>query len=97
MRNQSWVSKTNITSYLRCPYAFWLTDSGQLDRAELLSPVEAQLAETGIAFERSIVEAAVPVARPPGGEAELFIQDHTILDIRAFRNPALRLIGRPAW
>ena len=33
---QSWVSKTNVTSYLRCPYAFWLADSGQLDRSELL-------------------------------------------------------------
>src|SRR6266851_4421346 len=95
MRNQSWVSKTNVTRYLRCPYAFWLTDSGQLDGAELLSPFEAQLAETGIAFERSIVDAAAPVQMPAGGEAELFTQDHTLLDVRAFRNPGLRLIGRP--
>jgi predicted RecB family nuclease len=95
MRNQSWVSKTNVTSYLRCPYAFWLTDSGQLDRAELLSPFEAQLAATGIAFERSIVEAAAPVEMPRGGEAELLADDHIILDVRAFRNSKLRLIGRP--
>jgi predicted RecB family nuclease len=95
VRNQSWVSKTDVTSYLRCPYAFWLTDSGQLDRAELLSPSEAELAGAGIAFERSVVEAAVPVQMPPGGEAELFTQDHTILEVRAFRNPGLRLIGRP--
>src|SRR5258708_3345642 len=32
---------------------------------------------------------------PTGGEAELFTQDLTILDVRAFRNPGLRLIGRP--
>ncbi len=69
--DRTWVSKTNVTSYLRCPSAFWLTDSGQLDRAELLSPFEAQLAETGIAFERGIVEAATPIEMPPGGEAEL--------------------------
>jgi predicted RecB family nuclease len=95
VRNQSWVSKTNVTSYLRCPYAFWLTDSGQLDRVELLSPFEAQLADTGIAFERAIVEAAAPVEMPSGGEAELLTQDHTLLDVRAFRNPRPRLIGRP--
>jgi predicted RecB family nuclease len=93
--DRTWVSKINVTSYLRCPYAFWLTDSGQLDRAELVSPLEAQLAETGIAFERGIVEAATPIEMPPGGEAELFADDHTILQVRGFRNTELRLIGRP--
>ena len=95
--DRTWVSKTNVTSYLRCPYAFWLTDSGQLDRAELLSPFEAQLAETGIAFERGIVEAATPIEMPPGGEAELFADDHTILQVRAFRNPELRLDRQAGW
>jgi predicted RecB family nuclease len=95
VRDRSWVSKTNVTSYLRCSYAFWLVDSGRLDRAELLSPVEAQLARDGVAFERSIVDAAVPLAMPPGGEAELFTQEHTLLEVRAFRNPRLRLVGRP--
>jgi predicted RecB family nuclease len=89
------VSKTNVTSYLRCPYAFWLADSGQLDRAKLLSPFEAQLAEDGVAFERGIVDAAAPMVTPPGGEAELFTQNHTLLDVRPFRNPRLRLVGRP--
>lgn len=93
--DQTWVSKTDVTSYLRCPYAFWLADSGQLDRTELLSPFEAELAESGIAFEQGIVEAAIPIELPPGGEAELFAGDHTILQVRAFRNRELRLIGRP--
>ena len=95
VRGRSWVSKTNITSYLRCPYAFWLADSGQLDRADLLSPFEAQLAEEGVAFERGIVDAAAPLAMPPGGEPELFTQEHTLLEVRAFRNLRLRLVGRP--
>jgi predicted RecB family nuclease len=95
VRGRSWVSKTNVSSYLRCPYAFWLADSGQLDRADLLSPFEAQLAEDGVVFERSIVDAAAPIVMPPGGEAELFTQDHLLLEVRAFRNPRLRLIGRP--
>ncbi len=94
-RGRSWVSKTDVTRYLRCPYAFWLIDSGQLDQSELLSPFEAQLAEDGIAFERGVVEAAVPVAMPPGGEAELFAQEHTLLDVRRFSNPRLKLVGRP--
>src|SRR5690242_18430296 len=95
VRSRLWVSKTNVTSYLRCPYAFWLADSGQLDRAELLSPFEAQLAEDGVAFERGIVDAAAPLAMPPGGEAELFAQEHILLQVRAFWNPRLQLVGRP--
>jgi predicted RecB family nuclease len=94
-RGQSWVSKTDVTRYLRCPYAFPLTDSGQLAPSELLSPFEAQLAEDGIAFERGIVEAAAAVAMPPGGEAELFAQAHTLLDVRTFWNPRLKLVGQP--
>ena len=95
VRGRSWVSKTNVTGYLRCPYAFWLADSGQLDRADLFSPFEAQLAEEGAAFERGIVDAAAPITMPPGGEPELFTQEHTLLEVRAFRNPRLRLVGRP--
>jgi hypothetical protein len=48
--SMSWVSKTDITRYMRCPYGFWLTDSSQLNRAELLSPFEARLAGEGVAF-----------------------------------------------
>src|SRR5215510_12236146 len=95
MRGQSWVSKTDVVRYLRCPYAFWLVDSGQLRRAELLSPVEERLAQDGVSFERGIVETAAPIALPPGGEAELFSQDRTLLNVRTFRNPGLRLICRP--
>ena len=91
----SWVSKTNVTSYLRCEYAFWLTDSRQLDRVALFSPFEAQLRDAGIDFERDITEIATPIETPPGGEAELFAGDETILQVRNFRNPELRLIGRP--
>ena len=32
---------------------------------------------------------------PPGGEAELFAHDHTVLEVRTFRNPGLRLTGGP--
>lgn len=51
--------------------------------------------EDGVAFERGIVQTAPPIAMPPGGEAELFRQDRTLLDVRTFRNRRLRLIGRP--
>lgn len=89
------MSKTDVVRYLRCPYAFWLVDSGQLSSAKLLSPFEEQLAQDGVSFERGIFAAAPPIAMPPGGEAELFSEDHTLLDVRTFRSPRLRLIGRP--
>jgi hypothetical protein len=89
------VSKTDVVRYVRCPYAVWLVDSGQLSQGELPGPFEGRLAQDGVEFERRIVEAAPPIALPPGGEAELFAHDHTLLDVRTFRNSRLRLIGRP--
>lgn len=91
----SWVTKTNLTDWLRCPYAFWLADSGKIIRADMVSPFQVELMQAGIEFEDRIVADAQPIPMPPGGEAELFAEDRTLVAVRGFENPELRLKGRP--
>ena len=45
--NSSWVTKSDVTRYIRCPYAFWLLDSGRLSFAETVTPLQARLIEHG--------------------------------------------------
>jgi hypothetical protein len=55
------VSKSNVTSYLRCPYAFYLIDSGALSPADAIDALGERLIEEGVAFEASITAQAVPL------------------------------------
>jgi predicted RecB family nuclease len=91
----SWVSKTNVADYLRCPYAFSLLDSGQIERASPFSPFQTQVLDRGVAFERGIVERASPLEMPPGGHAELVGENHVLFRTAGFKNVKRRLIGRP--
>ena len=95
VHDRSWVSKSDVASYLRCPYAFWLTCSGQLSRTDLLTPFEKKIMREGVAFERGIVDATRSIVMPLGSETELFSQDFTIPAVRTFENPSLGLIGKP--
>ena len=92
----TWVSKTNVTDFLRCPYAFWLYDSKQISHAESLTPFLEQLISAGVAFEDRVVAAAKPVDIPAGSEAEYLRGEHTVVTAgRMFRNEDLRLRGSP--
>lgn len=92
----SWVTKTNLTDWLRCPYAFWPYDSGQISPADTVNPFQVQLMQVGIEFENGIVAAETPpISMPPGGEAEVFAEDHILLAVRRFANHELRLKRRP--
>ena len=53
-----WVTKTNITDFIRCRYAFYLKATGQLTFDETVNEREAQAIAEGIRFQ-SIVEAPV--------------------------------------
>jgi predicted RecB family nuclease len=83
-RSLSWVSKSDLTSYLRCPYAFWLIDSGALAPEEAIDALGERLIEEGVSFERSITTEAQP---PP---PELDLATAFLTDIRIFGLPLLR-------
>ena len=93
-RGPSWVSKSDLTSYLRCPYAFWQIDSGALAPAEAIDALGERLIEEGVRFERSITEQAVPL--PP--EVDLtaaFLTDGRVYGLPRLRNEPLALHGVP--
>jgi predicted RecB family nuclease len=94
---KSWVSKTNVASYYRCPYAFWLVDRGQVRPEDALSPLASHLIADGNAFHEAVAAAAPPLALPPGGLGELFKREDLTLygPLPTFRNQGLRLLGAP--
>ena len=95
---RSWVSKSDVTGYLRCPYAWWLLDTRQITRDEAMPPFVAELAAVGVDFETRATAGAQPVTIPPGTEKEFFRGERTVYlppSSRLFRNEPLRLRGRP--
>lgn len=62
-----WVSKSDVVDYRRCPWAFWMIDSGQLSAETVVEEVPALqgFIDQGIAFESEVRAAAVAI---PNGE-----------------------------
>jgi hypothetical protein len=50
---REWVSTTDLSRWYRCPYAFWLLDSGQISFAETISPFQACLIQGGHAYQNA--------------------------------------------
>jgi hypothetical protein len=51
---RTWVSKTDLTRYLRCPLAFYLLDRGQVAFEDTVNEQEAHLIKEGVAFQARI-------------------------------------------
>lgn len=83
-RGPSWVSKSNVTSFLRCPYAFYMVDSGALSPAEAIDALGERLIEEGLAFEASITSEAAPLP------AEMDLATALLTPGRVFGLPMLR-------
>ena len=94
---KSWVTKTDLVRFWRCPYAFWLVDSGQVKPGETISPLAGRLMANGVAFQAKVESAAVPIELPAGGLDELFRREGLTLckDLPMFENPRLRTRGLP--
>lgn len=56
-----WVTKTDLLRYVRCPYAFWLVDTGQLSFAQTVTPMQAGLIDAGVVFQDKVEADAVVV------------------------------------
>ena len=82
-----------MTSYLRCPYSYWLFYSKQISRDEIFSPFTKTLLQDGIQFEETIRSRAIEV--PEIDSAEYQTLDVTILNSSLFENRDLKLRGIP--
>jgi predicted RecB family nuclease len=94
---RSWVAKTDIVRYVRCRYAFWLVDSGQVRPADAVDPLGTRLIADGVAFQQKLESTAVSIEVPAGGLDELLRQDGLILckNLPMFENASLRTRGLP--
>jgi hypothetical protein len=53
-----WVTKTNMTDFVRCPRTYWLIASGIIAHEESLAPEDRGRADQGNVFEDDIVVGA---------------------------------------
>jgi predicted RecB family nuclease len=95
MRTPNWVSKTDLTRYLRCPYAFYLLDRGLVAFEDTVNEQQARLIQEGVAFQAE-VEAAVPITSEftelPGLATQESIR---LFGVPVFENVALEIYGKP--
>lgn len=92
-RNNEWVSKTDLTRYLRCPYSFWLLSTGQIRKSELVDALGARLIAEGDEFDKSQRAAGTPI--DVQNLEDLFVQDTRVFQADRYENPALRIVGIP--
>jgi hypothetical protein len=101
-RDRRWVSKTDVTRYVRCPYTWYLLDRGELDFSDTVDESQQQLIADGQAFHialeanlrtRRVAPAALRPAlaerRDGTGPAEFWVPT-AILE-----NPRRGLYGLP--
>ena len=78
-RGAQWVSKTDIVRYDRCPYGFWLADTGQVSLEEIYGARTRQLLRAGIDFETAVIDEAIPAPDKPLDE--LFVERHQLVNV----------------
>jgi len=94
-RYRPWVSKTDLTDWLRCEYAYWLVYSGQASRSELISDAVQPFVDRGVAFEQSI-QAPLPRVRVDSFAAWAAANPTaTLHQPPMLRNFGLQFYGRP--
>ena len=98
-----WVSKSKMVMYYRCPYAFFLVDTGRVRWEEAHTDFQRSLVEKTVAFQEEVKASALPVLSalpvvPVPTALPALEGDITIIgDLPTFKNNGLRILGRPNW
>jgi predicted RecB family nuclease len=92
---RQWVSKTDLSRWYRCPYAFWLLDSGRITFAETVSQFQLALIHAGNEYHELVEQSATPVILAPDDLPALLRTDITILSTPLFENKQMKLRGYP--
>lgn len=90
-----WVSKTQLTQYLRCPYTLWLLDRGLISFEETTSDLQRPLIQAGATFEEDIVKHAIPLPEPVDLDEVFQRESIRIFGLPVFENEALSIYGCP--
>jgi predicted RecB family nuclease len=92
---QRWVTKSDIARYYRCPYAFWLLDSGQITFEETVGQFQLSLMQAGTEYQQLVELSAVPVALAPDDLYALLRTEITILGTPLFEDKKQKIRGCP--
>jgi predicted RecB family nuclease len=60
----SWVSKRDVVTYRRCPYAFWLREQKKVSKAEMVTVLGQTLRTAAADFSRQVIVSALSVRSP---------------------------------
>ena len=93
-RRRDWVSKSDLISFLRCPYAFWQIDSGALAPADAIDELGTQLIDDGREFHEMVESQARP-ATEEASLSELLADDVTLMPGPLVENRELKILGAP--
>jgi predicted RecB family nuclease len=91
----SWLTKTDLSRWVRCPYSWWLLDTGQITFAETVDEFRARLIDQGVEFQDLVESSAMPIVVDPAELTKMLRRDMTILATPTYRNERLRISGRP--
>jgi predicted RecB family nuclease len=94
-RSARWVSKTDLIRFIRCPYSFWLLDSGQITFDDTLDEFQGGLLRRGTEFQAMIEAKAPTIKVQPDQLPELLTTDIKLLGVPTFENRKLGIYGRP--
>lgn len=93
--DEEWISKTEFVRYLRCPYVFWLVDTGQIKAEDAWTSLQARLIAEGREFQERVI-GALPPAVDIRSLKDVIAQDASVLGLReVYRNELLKILGTP--
>ena len=58
---RSWVSKTDLTRYIRCPYSYWRLYERLIEFEDTVTPFAMDLIQAGVEFEDQVTAEAISV------------------------------------
>lgn len=94
-RRPTWITKTDLITFVRCPYAFSLLDRGLITRDDMVDEFQVRLLNEGLRFQRAVEAKAVRIDAAPEEIPSLLRQEIALLDPPAFENKRLKIHGRP--
>ena len=94
LREQGWVTKTDVTTYLRCPYTYSLLWRGEISRNEIFHEIVRGLLVEGVAFHEQVDASVPPIdVGSPEQLAALFAAGVTLYHTPVYGNAALMIVA----
>ena len=91
-----WVTKSEMSSFVRCPYAFWLVDQGMISVEQTVNDHQRSLMAAGLEFHELVEASAAPLQVAPLDLRGLLREESLVLlGTPDFKNTTLKLRGRP--